>query len=181
MTVASVQSGDVPVDLQELGRVTAFNTSFSLTAAGGLTSYRLAQYTVPPLATYSLLQTVTQPIFEGGALRGHLDQTKARYQEVLAGNYRKTVLTAFSDVETALSGVQTAVDAEQVASVAARTVEQASGLASNGFQGGNGTVLDVLFSQTNVFTAQDALAQARLAHLQSLVALNAALGGGWKR
>jgi len=54
-------------------------------------------------------------------------------------------------------------------------------MASNGFQGGTGAVLDVLLSQTNVFTAQDALAQTRLAHLQSLVALNAALGGGWKR
>jgi multidrug efflux system outer membrane protein len=38
----------------------------------------------------------------------------------------------------------------------------------------------VLNTETALFTAQDALAQVKLAHLQALVNLFNALGGGWQ-
>ena len=158
-----------------------FFPSFSLTADGGLTSYQLAQGLAGPLGVYSLLQSITQPIFKGGALRGQLDQAKGRYQELLTGTYQKAVLSAFGDVENALAGVQNAHDALAAAETAAQTAQDASGLASTGYQGGTGTVLDVLLSETTVFSARDALAQARLLQLQALVNLTAALGGGWQR
>lgn len=156
-----------------------FFPSFSLTAEGGLTSVRLAQGTIPPLGTYELLSSVVQPIFRGGALRGRLDQTKARYQEVLAGNYRKAVLSAFSDVENALSDVKASADEEVAAQRSAETARRASGLATGGLRGGTGTILTVLVSETAVYSAQDSLALARLSRLLALVKLYAALGGGW--
>ncbi len=156
-----------------------FFPSFSLTAQGGLTSFGLTQYTTPPLGTYLLLSTITQPIFHGGALRGQLDQTKARHQELLAGTYRKAVLSAFGDVENALAEVKTAADEEAAVQRSVDTAQRSSGLASAGFRGGTGTVLDVLLSQTASFTARDLMVQARLDRLQSLVKLYAALGGGW--
>ena len=156
-----------------------FFPSFSLTAQGGLTSFGLTQYVTPPLGTYLLLSTVTQPIFQGGALRGQLDRNKARYQELLAGTYRKAVLSAFGDVENALAEVKTAADEEAAVQRSVDTAQRSAGLASSGFRGGTGTVLDVLLSQTATFTARDLLVQARLDRLQSLVRLYAALGGGW--
>ena len=156
-----------------------FFPSFSLTAQGGLTSFGLTQYTTPPLGTYLLLSTITQPIFRGGALRGQLDQSKARYQELLAGTYRKAVLSAFGDVENALVEVKAAADEEAAVQRSVDTAQRSSGLASAGFRGGTGTVLDVLLSQSATFTARDLLVQARLDRLQSLVKLYAALGGGW--
>ena len=157
-----------------------FFPSFSFDLSGGIQAERLAQGAIPALGIYSLFQNVTQPIFQGGALRGRLKQSKARYQELLAGNYRKVALSAFGDVEVALSAVR-AASAEQVLQErAASLAQQGSGLAQRSLQGGTGTSLNLLLSQSTDYSAQDALAQARLAYLQSLVGLTKALGGGWK-
>jgi outer membrane protein TolC len=42
-------------------------------------------------------------------------------------------------------------------------------------------VLTLLSTETTLFTAEDALAQAKYARLQSLVSLYQALGGGWRQ
>jgi outer membrane protein TolC len=42
-------------------------------------------------------------------------------------------------------------------------------------------VLTLLNTETALFSARDALAQAKYAHLQALVSLYQALGGGWQR
>ena len=41
-------------------------------------------------------------------------------------------------------------------------------------------VLTLLNTETALFSARDALAQAKYAHLQALVSLYQALGGGWQ-
>jgi outer membrane protein TolC len=41
-------------------------------------------------------------------------------------------------------------------------------------------VLTLLNTETALFSARDALAQAKFAHLQAVVSLYQALGGGWQ-
>jgi outer membrane protein, multidrug efflux system len=156
--------------------------SFDFSLTYGLTSMTLSppQNTLPPLATYSFLQNITAPIFQGGLLKGQLEQSKAKYQEALVGDYRKAVLTAFGDVENALSAVRTTAAEEAAQRSHVSAAQRSSGMASESLRGGTGTVLDVLTSETTVYSAQDGLVQARLAHLQALVGLTQALGGGWK-
>jgi outer membrane protein TolC len=43
------------------------------------------------------------------------------------------------------------------------------------------TILTVLNTETSLFSAQDALVQAKSARLQALVNLFGALGGGWQK
>jgi NodT family efflux transporter outer membrane factor (OMF) lipoprotein len=50
----------------------AFFPAFDLTASGGLVSYALSHYTVPPLGVYLLLGSMSAPLFEGGLLRAHV-------------------------------------------------------------------------------------------------------------
>ena len=157
-----------------------FFPSFSLTANGGLVSLALAHSLAGPLGTYQLLSSVTQPIFEGGALRGQLDSAKAAYQVLLLGTYRKSVLSAFGDVQTALAAVQAAADEQAAQQASLSLAQQSSGLSAGAFRGGTGTILAVLLSETSLYTIEDTLAQTRLARLQSLVGLFGALGGGWK-
>ena len=154
--------------------------TFNFSLAYGLTSMTLSQGTLAPLATYSLLSSITAPIFEGGKLKGQLEQSKAKYQEVLVGDYRKTVLTAFGDVENALSAIRTTAAEEQAQRQNVSSALQSSGMSTESLRGGMGTVLDVLTSEAAVYSAQNGLVQARLAHLQALVGLIQALGGGWK-
>ncbi len=88
-----------------------------------------------------MLSNVTQPIFQGGALRGRLDQSKARYQELLAGNYRKAVLSAFGDVEVALATVKAAAAERAAQQRSVTAAQQSSGLATKSLRGGTGTSL----------------------------------------
>ena len=56
---------------------------------------------------------------------------------------------------------------------------KSNGLATVAFHGGTSTILAVMLSETSRYSTEDAVAQARLAHLQAIVSLFAALGGGW--
>ena len=148
--------------------------------SAGVQSVTVPQGTVSPIGAYSLLGTVTQPIFQGGALRGRLHQSQARYQELLVGAYRQAVLSAFGEVETALADLRAAVAEEAAQQRAAALAQQSAEMALASLRGGTGTTLDVLQSQSAVLAAQDALVQARLAHERATLGLIKALGGGWK-
>ena len=67
-----------------------FLPSFELTADGGLVSYGLAHFTTPPLIAYTLLASITQPIFSGGKLTGQLDYSQARYEELFSEAARRS-------------------------------------------------------------------------------------------
>ena len=49
------------------------------------------------------------------------------------------------------------------------------------FHAGTINILIVLSTETALFTAQDTLVQVKYSHLNALVALFSALGGGWQR
>jgi outer membrane protein TolC len=49
------------------------------------------------------------------------------------------------------------------------------------FHAGTINILVVLSTETALFTAQDTLVQVKYSHLNALVALFSALGGGWQR
>lgn len=157
-----------------------FFPSVSLPLDAGIESMTVSGRTLAPINAYSVLGSITQPIFEGGALRGQLDQREARYQELLVGSYRQAVLSAFEEVETALAAVR-AADAEKEPGERAQALAEWSlALALAGLHGGTGTTLDVLQSESALLTAQDAVVQRRLAYVQALLGLIKALGGGWQ-
>ena len=65
---------------------------------------------------------VTQPIFEGGKLRGQLALSEALRQQFLE-SYRKSIVSALTDVENALVAIRENAareNAQRVAVVAAR-------------------------------------------------------------
>jgi outer membrane protein, multidrug efflux system len=156
-----------------------FFPSFGLTGEGGVTSLLLASGAMPALGVYDFSASVTQPIFSGGQLTGLFDLSKARYQELLQ-NYRKAALSAFADVEDALAATKASADQEADQAKALATARQAYQMSEDAFHGGTTTILSVLVSQSALFSAESGLSQARLAHMQALVGLFKALGGGWK-
>jgi NodT family efflux transporter outer membrane factor (OMF) lipoprotein len=158
----------------------AFLPSIDLTAAGGYESGDLATLLEPGSRIFTISAGVTQPIFHGGALLGQYRLTQARYAELLA-DYHKSVIAAFGNVEDALAGVRET--SEQLARErnAADKAQRAYELSQDQFHAGTVNILTVLNTETALFSAQDALAQVKLAHLQALVGLFNALGGGWRR
>jgi len=156
-----------------------FFPSIGLTAQGGYESAALAQLFKPESLLWSLGSSLAQPIFEGGQLSGQLELRKARYDELLQ-DYRKSALSAFSDVEDALASLRHNDEEEKAQAATVDTARKAYALTQQQFTGGVVDITTVLNTQRALFSAQDALVQARLAHLQAIVGLYKALGGGWK-
>ena len=158
----------------------AFFPSIVLTASGGYASDQLAGLLNPSNAIFSVAAGVTQPIFEGGLLQGQSELAKGRYAELVA-DYHKSVISAFGNVEDALVAVQQTADQEQRQQEAVSTAQRAYQIAQAQMHAGTINVLTLLNTESALFTAQDALAQVKFSHLQALVNLFTALGGGWQQ
>ena len=152
--------------------------SIQLTAGGGYESSALASLISPPNRIYALSAGLTQPIFHGGALRGQVSYSKARYTELLT-TYHKTVLTAFSNVEGALVAAQQTAEQQKRQQDAVTTARRAYEFAQAQMSAGTVNILTVLNTENALFSAQDQLVQVNYLHLQALVDLFTALGGGW--
>jgi len=158
----------------------AFFPSISLTASGGYESGALASLLTPASRVWSIAGAATQPIFQGGALLGQYRLAKGRYEELLA-DYHKAVISALANVEDALIAVQQTQDQVARQQEAVLTAQRAYEFGQRQMRAGTINVLTLLNTETTLFSARDALAQAKYAHLESLVTLYQALGGGWRQ
>ncbi|RXH54817.1 efflux transporter outer membrane subunit [Granulicella sibirica] len=123
--------------------------------------------------------TLTQPIFAGGKLRGQLNLSK-RTEEEMVITYQKTIAGAFRDVSNALIALKKQHDyrVEQEKLVAA--AQDATRLARLRYQGGATAYLEVLTTDSTLFSAQLNLVSAQQGEALTLVQLYSALGGGWQ-
>ncbi len=90
------------------------------------------------------------------------------------------MISAFGNTEDALVAVQQTVELVQRQEAATATARRAYEIAQSQMHAGTISILVVLNTESALFTAQDALVQARFARLQALVNLFSALGGGWQ-
>jgi len=154
--------------------------SIQLTAGGGYESSALTSLISPANRVYSIGAGLTQPIFHGGALRGQVAFSRARYTELLT-TYHKTVLTAFSNVEGALVAAQQTAEQQKRQQDAVATARRAFEFSQAQMSAGTVNILIVLNTENALFSAQDELVQVKYLHLQALVDLFTALGGGWQQ
>jgi len=156
----------------------AFFPTIALTGETGFQSLALSTLFGPGAWFYTMTASVAQPIFHGGALLGALEQAQGKQLEFLQ-DYRKAVLSGFSDVEQALIAVQQQALHERYQRAVVRASKQAFDISYQRLQQGTLDMVTLTQTQQTLFTAQDVLAQVRLARLQAVVSLYQALGGGW--
>ncbi|HET6307487.1 MAG TPA: efflux transporter outer membrane subunit [Rhodopila sp.] len=156
----------------------AFFPTIQLTASAGYAAPALNHLITPGGALASLAGSLAQPLFDGGVLRGQLDQAKGRYAELLA-DYRKSVVQAFTDVETALVAWRYATEQEALQAEAVEAASRAATIARAQMEVGTVDITTVLTAETTWYTAEDLLVQVRLARALALLSLYKALGGGW--
>lgn len=156
----------------------AFFPNISLTGTRGFQSAALATLFGPGAWYYTMAASLTQPVFDGFLREGELELAKGRQQEFLQ-TYRKSVLSAFSDVEQALIAMQQQANRERLQGEVVRAARQAFELSERRLREGTVDLITVLTTQQTLFQAQDTLAQVRFARLQAIVSLYQALGGGW--
>jgi multidrug efflux system outer membrane protein len=123
--------------------------------------------------------TITQPLFEGGKLRGQLQLSKAQKEEMVL-NYQQTILGAFRDVSNSLIAAQKTRDTRIEEQKLVAAAQDATRLARIRYQGGATSYLEVLTTDSNLFAAQLNLITAQQNEALTLVQLYTALGGGWQ-
>ena len=152
--------------------------NISLTANGGASSQALGRLFSPSSMLYTLAASLTAPILQGGRLKGQEQLNKARYEELIE-TYRTAILDGFRDVDNALSAVDQ-FRQQYAYNLDGRTqAREAYRLAELRYRAGTIDFLTVLDTQRAVLQAEDALVQSQLAHINALVTLYQALGGGW--
>lgn len=128
---------------------------------------------------WSLAGAVTQPIFEGGALRHRKSAAEAAYDQAMA-QYRAVVIAAFQNVADALH----ALDQDAAALHATAATEQATSrslaIARRQLELGDISYLALLNAEQTYQQAVVALVQARANRFADAAALIQALGGGWR-
>jgi multidrug efflux system outer membrane protein len=152
--------------------------SITLTGEGGYQSTVLRTLLRPESAFYTATAGLTQPIFDGLRLQGNLDLQKG-LQDQLLQSYRKSVISAFTDIDKALVAVRQTALAERLEADVVSSSRRAFNLSEQQLRAGTINLVTLLQTQQTLFQAEDAVAQARLARLQAVVSLYQALGGGW--
>jgi multidrug efflux system outer membrane protein len=156
-----------------------FFPQLSITAAAGVGGSDFSTIFDPDSRLIFGIGALTQPIFEGGKLRGQLQLSKETEKEMIL-NYQKTIAGAFRDASDALIAVKKQRAAREEQEKLVTAAEDATHLARIRYQGGATSYLEVLTTDSSLFTAQLNLVNSREGEAQSLVQLYEALGGGWE-
>jgi NodT family efflux transporter outer membrane factor (OMF) lipoprotein len=153
--------------------------NISLTAsAGAASSALISVLSGGTTSALSLGLSLLQPIFDGGRLRGQVSVAQSQERE-LVETYRKSILTAFGEVEDALVAASRRAQQETLQTEIQAQAREALRLAEVRYREGADDLLTVLDAQRTLFSAQDQLAQIRQSRLEAAVDLYKALGGGW--
>jgi outer membrane protein, multidrug efflux system len=155
----------------------AFFPRISLTASTGTASNALSGLFESGSRSWSFAPQLVLPIFDAGRNSANLSLAEVR-NNVAVADYEKAIQIAFREVADALAARAT-LD-EQID--AQRAVQEAQAerlkLADLRYQSGVASSLEVLDAQRELFSAQQALVQARLLRLTNAIDLYRSLGGG---
>jgi multidrug efflux system outer membrane protein len=156
-----------------------FFPSIQLTGQGGYQSSALVSLFQPHAAFFSMVGSLTQPIFDGGKILGNFEFNKAKQDELLQA-YRKSVVSAFADVDNALVSIKETTAKLRLQREVVAASRRAFQLSEQQLRAGTADIVTVLNTQVTLFQAEDSLWQAELARLLAIVSLYQALGGGWE-
>jgi outer membrane protein, multidrug efflux system len=156
----------------------AFFPTITLTGQLGFESAALKSLFGPGAWFYTAAAGLTQPLFDPGTLLGQYELQRGLQAQFLQA-YRKSVLSAFSNVEQALIAVEQTGAQVRIQENVVKASRRAFTLSEQQMNSGTVNMVTLLQVEQTLFTAEDQLAQDQLARLLAVVSLFQALGGGW--
>jgi outer membrane protein, multidrug efflux system len=163
----------------QIGVATAdFYPRFTLTSFAGFESASVSDLFSWQSRIFSILPSISFPVFLGGRLRANVDATKARYQQAVAA-YVTQVLVAYGDVEDALTDLHALSDEVGTLREAVSESRSYHRLAQVQYRQGLTDYLVVLDAERTLLANQLSLAQAVNLQMGASIRLIKALGGGW--
>jgi NodT family efflux transporter outer membrane factor (OMF) lipoprotein len=156
----------------------AFFPAVSLTGGAGTESGVVGTLFHASTFEWSAGASALQTLFDAGKLFAQSDLAKAQ-QLSLVATYRKTVISAFSNVETSLGQVSNYATEQEALEREVKAAANAFRISELQYREGIVDITSVIQNQQTLFAAQNALVQARLARAQAVIGLYQSLGGGW--
>lgn len=152
--------------------------SITLTGNYGYSSEELDQLVRRESELWHLASGIGQPLFDAGKLKAGQRAAEARYQQGVA-EYAKTMLTAFSEVESALLTRKEQLERRDRQLKFLLEARATQDVADKRYRRGLVDYLTVLEAQRTRFLAEESLVLVELAILTNRITLHRALGGGW--
>ena len=157
----------------------AYFPAISLTGVYGSESMALSNLFTGPAGIWSAALGLSMPIFDAGRTGARVDQASAGQKEMLA-NYRKTMQTAFKEVNDALVSLRELADEETANIAQLEAARRSLKLSQARYEAGYSGFLEVLDAQRTTNIAQLTYLNSRKNRLGAAVDLFKALGGGWR-
>ncbi|WP_126516711.1 efflux transporter outer membrane subunit [Sphingobium amiense] len=148
----------------------------SLTGSGGV---GLSTALSNPISLFAFGGSVLSPLFDGGRLRSQAGAAAARRDQA-AFAYRRTVLTAFREVEDSLAAVDRLDAQRKLVDNQVAALTETLRYATNRYREGYAPYLDQIDAQRNLLAAQLVAIQVETDRLNAVVTLYQAMGGGWR-
>lgn len=165
-------------DANLAARRAAFLPQVSLSAQLGELMVNGLHY--DPITVWSLGSSILAPLFSGGRLTAQMEAAAAQRDQAAFG-YRKSVLTAFSEVENALTGVGRLGEQVRHADERRAILTRSLGFAHDRYQAGYASYLEELDAQRNLYRVELDTITLRRTQFENAIALYRALGGGWQQ
>lgn len=152
--------------------------TISLTGSAGTVSSDLDRLFGSGTGFWNLAANLLQPILNSGRNLKQVAAERAR-TEAAVGQYERTVLTAFQEVEDGIVSVQRLREEAEAAGRAAAAARRSVVLAGKRYEGGVDNYLNLLDAQRAQLDAELQESQLQQQQRVAVVRLYRALGGGW--
>jgi NodT family efflux transporter outer membrane factor (OMF) lipoprotein len=151
---------------------------FAISGSLGTEALGFADLFTPTTGIWSIAGSITQTLFDAGALQ-HKKRAAAAGLEQAAAQYRSTVIRAFQNVADALRALQSDADLLHEQAAAERSASESYSLSRMQFRDGGISYLTLLNADRTWQQARLNLVQAQAQRFSDTAALFQALGGGW--
>jgi multidrug efflux system outer membrane protein len=158
--------------------IAALFPTISLTAAGGTASGDLGDLFKSGTGFWNIAANLFAPILNHSRNKKQVQAERAR-TEAAVGQYEKTVLNAFQEVEDGLVAVKRLREEAAAAGRAATAARRAVDLAGLRYEGGVDNYLNLLDAQRAQLDAELNESELQRQQRVAVVQLYKALGGGW--
>lgn len=155
----------------------AFFPRISLTGLFGFTSLAFDNLFKGDNQTWSFSPSLTQPIFNGGSLRGSLKLAEVR-KSIAVAQYERAIQAAFREVADGIAGRETFGGQITSTSAALAAADNRVKLSNLRYRAGLDSRLELLDAQRSRYAVQQTLLDLRRQELSSAAGLFRALGGG---
>jgi outer membrane protein, multidrug efflux system len=172
----NLRSAAISVDQARL----SFFPSISLSGSASTSSPALVDIVSDPASTtISLTASLAQTLLDNGSRKRNVQTQRLNLETALA-NYRRTVISAFNDIDVQLNNIQLIKQQGEVTALSAQRAEQQFDLANLRYQQGVADYQTVLTAQDGLIQQRNNLLSNRLSQLNAIMRLYVALGGGWE-